>query len=189
MIHVRSWRCRETNITRRPFLRRVPFLYLSNKWLQPLFTAIYPCKGTNNIGLTYCQSWDGGNPLQLAAMRSRIQLELNVQVGCLFWLVGIYIFFRTSHFFLLSSSSPVHNSKSWLHMHLSQVCLIPKSSRMTGDSSKAPPAETQLPRRHHWVHRDAGFPATENITQHAHYKMVRKTGQSKHNKQHAIGCE
>jgi len=40
-----------------------------------------------------------------------------------FWLVPNYIFPRTSHFFSLSSFSPFHFSKSWLHTNLSQVWL------------------------------------------------------------------
>jgi hypothetical protein len=47
MFHVRSRLCVETNITRRPFRRRMSFLYLSNTRYQLSFTSIYPCKQTN----------------------------------------------------------------------------------------------------------------------------------------------
>jgi len=40
-----------------------------------------------------------------------------------FWFVANYIIFRTSHFFSWSSSSPFHNSKSWLQKHFNQVRL------------------------------------------------------------------
>jgi hypothetical protein len=44
---VRSQLCVETNITGRPFRRRVSFLYLSNMRYQLLFTSMYPWKQTN----------------------------------------------------------------------------------------------------------------------------------------------
>jgi len=47
MFYVRSRLCVETNITRRPFSRRISFLYLSNTRYQLSFTSIYPCKQTN----------------------------------------------------------------------------------------------------------------------------------------------
>ena len=63
-----------------------------------------------------------------------------------------------------------------------------ESSRMTGTSSNTPPAETQLQRRHHLVHRDAANAATENMTLDAQLKIVHKTRGSKNKKQHAVGC-
>ena len=42
-----------------------------------------------------------------------------------FWLVANYIIFRSSHFLLWSSSSPFHNSKSWLQKYFNQVRLKP----------------------------------------------------------------
>ena len=62
-------------------------------------------------------------------------------------------------------------------------------SGTTGASSNAPPAETQLQRRHHLVHCHGAIVAAENITQEARLKTVRKTRQSKNKKQYAIGCE
>jgi len=52
-------------------------------------------------------------------------------------------------------------------------------SRTTGASRNAPLGETQPQRRHELVHRDAAIVATENMTQDAHSKKVRKTGSSK----------
>jgi len=63
------------------------------------------------------------------------------------------------------------------------------SSRTTGASRNAPLGETQLQRIHQLVHRDAEIVATENMTQDAHLKNVRKTGSSNNKKQHAIGYE
>jgi len=42
-----------------------------------------------------------------------------------FWLVGIYIFLRTSHFSFFSSSSPFHHIRSRQHKHVSQMRLDP----------------------------------------------------------------
>ena len=40
-----------------------------------------------------------------------------------FWLVANYIIFRASHSFSSSSSSPFHNSKSWLQKYFNQARL------------------------------------------------------------------
>jgi len=64
-----------------------------------------------------------------------------------------------------------------------------ESSRTTGSSQNAPLGETQQPRRHQLVHCDAVIVATANMTQDAHVNIVCKTGSSKHQMQHAIGCE
>jgi len=64
-----------------------------------------------------------------------------------------------------------------------------ESGRTTGASRNAPLRETKQQCRHQLVHRDAAIVATENMTQDAHLKKVRKTGSSKNKKQHAIGCE
>jgi len=64
-----------------------------------------------------------------------------------------------------------------------------ESSRTTGTSCNAPLGESQQQHRHHLVHRDAAIVATENMTQDAYLKKVRKTGSSKNKKQDAIGCE
>jgi hypothetical protein len=44
-------------------------------------------------------------------------------------------------------------------------------------------------RRHKLVHRDAANVATLHMTDDAHRNIVRKTGSSKNEKQHAVGCE
>ena len=64
-----------------------------------------------------------------------------------------------------------------------------ESSRTTGASTNAPPGETQQQRRHQLVYHDTAIVATDNMTQNAHFKTVRKTRSSKNKKQHAIGCE
>ena len=64
-----------------------------------------------------------------------------------------------------------------------------ESSRTTGTSSNAQPAETQLQCRDQSVNHDTPIAATENMTQDAILKTVSNTGQSKNKKQHAIGCE
>jgi len=64
-----------------------------------------------------------------------------------------------------------------------------ESSETTGASFNASLQGTQQQRRHQLVHREAANVATENMTQDAHLKIVRKTGSSTNKKQHAIGCE
>jgi len=64
-----------------------------------------------------------------------------------------------------------------------------ESSETTGASFNASLQGTQQQRRHQLVHREAANVATENMTQDAHLKIVRKTGSSTNKKQHAIKCE
>jgi hypothetical protein len=64
-----------------------------------------------------------------------------------------------------------------------------ESSRTTGVSADTSHHGTQPERRLQLVHRDAANPATKHMTQDAHLKIVCKTGSSKNQKQHAIGCE
>ena len=63
------------------------------------------------------------------------------------------------------------------------------SCRTTGASHNEPLGETQQHRSHQWVYRDDAIVATENMTQDAHSKKVRKTERKNNKKQHAIGCE
>jgi len=64
-----------------------------------------------------------------------------------------------------------------------------ESSRMTGASNNAPPSEAKQQPRHQVFHRDAAIEATDNMTQDANLKIVRKTRSSKDEKLHAIACE
>ena len=48
---------------------------------------------------------------------------------------------------------------------------------------------TQQECRYKWVHPDSANAATKHMTQDAHLKIVRKTGSSKNETQHAVGCE
>jgi len=59
----------------------------------------------------------------------------------------------------------------------------------SGVSSNTSLFGTQQRRRHHSLHRDAANEPTKNMTQDAHLKIVRKTGSSTNNTQHAVGCE
>ena len=62
-------------------------------------------------------------------------------------------------------------------------------SLTTGASNNASPSETQPQHRHQLVHHDSLIVATENMTQDAHLKIVRKSRSSNNKKQHAIECE
>ena len=104
------------------------------------------------------------------------------------WPVAYYIFLRTSHF-SLSSSSPFPQQQVMAPQTPQPGLSQSESSRTAGASSNAPLVETQLQRRHHLVHRDAAIAATKNMAQDAHLQKVRKTGRSNNRQQHAIGCE
>jgi len=104
------------------------------------------------------------------------------------WPVAYYIFLRTFHF-SLSSSSPFPQQQVMAPQTPQPDVIQSESSRTTGASSNAPLAETQQQRRHQLVHCDAATAATENIAQDTHLLMVHKTGCSNNRQRHAIGCE
>jgi len=95
----------------------------------------------------------------------------------------------TSHFFLLSSSSPI------LHQQImaTQTPQTGDNGTELGGSTDITPnsllSGTQQERRQQFVHHNAANVATKNRTQDVHLKIIRKTGSSNNNKQHAIGCE
>jgi len=60
------------------------------------------------------------------------------------------------------------------------------SGRLAGATSNTELLATQQECRHKLVHRDTANVATEQMTQDAHLKFVRKTGSSKNKKQHAV---
>jgi len=63
------------------------------------------------------------------------------------------------------------------------------TSRLAGATLNTEILGTQQERNHKFVHRDAANAATKYVTQDAHFKIVRKTGSSKNEKQHAAGCK
>jgi len=63
------------------------------------------------------------------------------------------------------------------------------TGRLAGATSNTDILGTQQERRHKWVHHDASNAATKHMTQDAHSNIVCKTGSSKNQKQHAVGCE
>jgi len=78
----------------------------------------------NHIGLNLCKAWHGEKPLRLEALRSRISLESNVQVGC-------YLLHSNLLLTIYSSGLPTtsqyyipllfETTKSWLHKHHSKL--------------------------------------------------------------------
>jgi len=104
------------------------------------------------------------------------------------WPVAYYIFLKTFHFSLSSSSAfPQHQV---IAPQTPQPSVIQsQSSRTAGVSSNAPLAETQLQRRHQLVHCNTAMAAPEKMAQDAHLKKVRKTRPSNSRQQYAIGCE
>jgi len=66
---------------------------------------------------------------------------------------------------------------------------VSNTGQLAGATSNTYILGTQRKRRHKLVHRDAANAATKHMTQDAHLKIVRKTGNSKNMKQHAVGCE
>ena len=192
MSHVRSGLCVETNITRPPFRRRISFLYLSNMRYQLLFTSMYPCKQTNKHHWTNLLQITG--LLESPATCSDMQQDIS-WVECAswqsfitLWPVAYYIYLRTFHFLL--SSSSLFPQQQVIAPQTPQPGVIQSgSSWMTDASTNAPLAETQQQCRHDIVHRGAAIAATDNLVLVAHLKKVRKMGRSNNRQWHAIRCE
>jgi len=111
------------------------------------------------------------------------------QLRISFWLAVKYIFLRTSHFFSLSSSYPI------LHQQI-MATQTPQPGKngtepggSTGVTTNISLSGTQREYRHQLVQRNAANVATKNMTQDAHFKIVRKTGSSKNRQQYTIGCD
>jgi len=63
------------------------------------------------------------------------------------------------------------------------------TGRLAGATSNTEILGTQQECRPKLGRRDAAKEATKHMTQDAHLKVVRKTGSSKNEEQHAVGCE
>jgi len=105
-----------------------------------------------------------------------------------FWLEASSIFLKTSHFFSLSFFSPFPQQQVMDPQTPQPGASGSESSRTTGTTSIAPPAESQQQRRHHLVHWVCSNAATANMTLDAHLKIVHRTRGSRNMMQHAIGC-
>ena len=104
------------------------------------------------------------------------------------WPVAYYIFLRTSHF-SLSSSSPFPQQQVMAPKTPWPGIIQSESNRTTCSSSNEPLAETLLQRSHQLVHHNTAIVATEYMAQNKHLKKAHKTGHSNNRQQHAIRCE
>jgi len=159
---------------------------------QLSFTSMYPCKQTNKHHRTDLLQIAG--PLESPAPRSDRQKDIpwvehaSWQSFIPLWPVAYYIFLRTFHF-SLSSSSPFPQPQDMAQQAPPPGVIQSESNRTSGPLPNAPLAETKPQRRHQLVHRDAAIAATEIIALDAHLNMLRKTRHSYNTQQHAIGCE
>jgi len=138
---IRSQQCVDTNISRRPFRQSISILYLSNMRYQLSFTSMYPCKQTNNQHRTDLLSIK--RPLESPATCNYTQPD-KTWVECAswlsfipLWLVAYYIFLRTFHF-SLSSSSPFPQQQVMATQTPQHSVIESESSQTTGASSNAP---------------------------------------------------
>jgi hypothetical protein len=63
------------------------------------------------------------------------------------------------------------------------------TGRLAGATTNTVILGKQQPRRHKLVHCDAANAASKHMIQDAHLKIIRQTGCSENQKQHAVGCE
>jgi len=106
-----------------------------------------------------------------------------------FWHEANYIVLRTSHFFLLSSSSPIPH-QNIMETHPSQPAVSGSiSSWLAGDTSNTSLFGTQQECRYQLVHCDTADAACRNMTQEAQLQIVCETGSTKNKQQHTVGCE
>jgi len=178
-------------------------IYLPRTRFRRSFTVIYRCKQTNHIGPSWCKLQVGWQPVQWAVMCNRIHLVHNKEDGCYpchfdLKLTRYSSGLPTAFRYLLPQDFSLCFIIiiSWLSQQQIMAPQPPQqgeggteSSRKTAMSSDTPPAETQLQRRHHIVHRDAANAAPDNVTLDALLTVVRKTGSRKNTKQHAIRCK
>jgi len=100
-----------------------------------------------------------------------------------------YIVLRTSHFFSLSSSSPIPHQHVMETQQPQPAPSGSKSSRLAGDTLNTSLIGAQHQCRHRLVYRDTTDAATRNMTQDAHLEIVRNTGSGKNKRHHAVGCK
>ena len=105
-----------------------------------------------------------------------------------FWLDANYVFFRTSHFFPLSSSSPFPHQQINATQTPPQGESGSESSWLTSVSTNAALAGTNDHSRHLLVHHDSAIAASENMAWDAHIQMVCKTRSGMSMKYHVTGC-
>jgi len=153
---------------------------------------MYPCKQTNYQHRTDLPQIDGplaSPPTWSYAQPDKTWAECVTWLSFIpLWLVAYYIFHRTFHF-SLSSSSPFPQQQVMAPQRPQPGVIESKSSRKMGASSNGPLAETQQQRRHQLVHCNTAIAATENMAHDAHLTIVCKARRSNIGKQHAIGCE
>jgi hypothetical protein len=65
----------------------------------------------------------------------------------------------------------------------------PTTGRLVGTTSNMNILSTQHECRHKLVQRDAANTATKHINQDVNLNIIRKSGSSKHQKQHVVGCK
>jgi len=106
-----------------------------------------------------------------------------------FWLEANYIFLRTSHFFSLSSFSPIPQQQIMTTETPQHGESRSETSWSMDTSSNAALTGTQQPRRQQLVHPKAANAPTKDMTQDEYLKIVHKTGSSKNKKQHPIECQ
>jgi len=96
---------------------------------------------------------------------------------------------RTSHFFSLSSSSPIPHQQIIDTQPPQPGPSGSKSSPLAGTSTHTSLIGTQQERRPHLVQRNAANAASRNMTRDANLEIVRKTGSCTKKEQHVFGCE
>jgi len=126
-----------------------------------------------------------------AAIRSRIQFESNVQVGCHYFHSDLLLIYNLQDFpLLLVIIFLTFPQQQFMAPETLQPGAIgAELSRTTGASTNAPPGQAKQQRRYQWVHRDTAIVATKSTTPEVDVTTVCKTGSSTNKKQHLLGCE
>jgi len=96
---------------------------------------------------------------------------------------------KASHFFSLSSSSPIPHQQNIITWPPQLGGCRSKFSRLADATSTMAIIGTKQECRHQLVHRNAANACTNYMTQDTMFKIVCKTGSSKNTKQPAVCCE
>jgi len=99
-----------------------------------------------------------------------------------------YIVLRTSHFFSLSSSSPIPHQHIMETQPRQPAASVSKSRRLASNQSNTSHIGRWRECSHQLFHHDATDAASRNMTQDAQLTTVRMTGSSRSNQQNTVGC-
>lgn len=159
---------------------------------QLSFAAVYCCWPAGSIWLTTCKLCDHWNPMQPAAIRSRITSSVAHATWQLLipsWLEANYINISTSYLLSWSFHSPLPQQQVLARKIAQQVERGSELSKQPKALTIVPLAVSQQQCWHQIVHCDAADAATRYMAPDFHEQMGYENRCNQDQQQHEIGCE